>query len=91
MTEQFLFNWDGKDPLELYGIGKYGADSFNMFVKGYLVQDAKDKELRKYVEWVRGRGARRDPEEGPHPDDGGLSRSDQEVVDRQGEQDGREQ
>lgn len=41
-------------PVEdLYGIGKYGADSFNIFVRGYLVKDAQDKELRKYVQWAQ--------------------------------------
>lgn len=52
MTEQYLFDWDGKDPLDLHGIGKYGADSFNMFCRGYLVLDVQDKELRNYVRWA---------------------------------------
>lgn len=55
MTEQFLFNWDGKDPLELYGIGKYGADSYNMFVVGKIIDDVQDKELKNYVRWARSR------------------------------------
>lgn len=41
------------EPLELYGCGKYAADSYNMFVKGILVEDVKDKELRNYVSWVK--------------------------------------
>ena len=36
----------------LHGIGKYGADSFNIFCRGYLVEDVTDKELRKYVDWA---------------------------------------
>jgi adenine-specific DNA glycosylase len=51
MTGGFL-KWDGKDPLSLYGVGKYAADSYNMFVKGEIVPDVKDKELRNYVEWA---------------------------------------
>lgn len=60
MTEQFLFDWDGKDPLELYGIGKYGADSYNIFVEGRLPvseADVDDKELKHYVRWANHRGA----------------------------------
>lgn len=44
-------SWNG-DPLELHGIGKYGADSFNIFCRGYLVEDVQDKELRNYVRWA---------------------------------------
>ena len=51
MTGDFL-KWDGVDPLSLYGVGKYAADSYNMFVKGVIVEDVKDKELRNYVEWA---------------------------------------
>lgn len=40
---------------KLYGIGKYAADSFFMFVGGKIVDDVKDKELRKYVEWAKNR------------------------------------
>lgn len=52
MTGDFL-KWDGADPLSLYGVGKYAADSYNMFVKGRIVDDVKDKELRNYVEWSK--------------------------------------
>jgi methyl-CpG-binding domain protein 4 len=51
MTGDFL-KWDGNDPLSLYGVGKYAADSYNMFIKGEIVPDVKDKELRNYVEWA---------------------------------------
>lgn len=40
------------DPLQLPGIGKYGADSYNMFVNGFVVWDVEDKELKNYVKWV---------------------------------------
>lgn len=44
----------GVDVRDMHGIGKYGADSYNMFVRGYLVEDVKDKELKNYVSWVKG-------------------------------------
>ena len=48
MTEQYL-NWDGKDATDLYGIGKYGSDSYEIFVKkNYSVQPT-DKELIRYL------------------------------------------
>lgn len=40
------------DVSDLHGVGEYGADSFNMFCRGYLVLDARDKELRKYLDWA---------------------------------------
>lgn len=52
MTLDFTV-WNGSDPLDLYGIGKYGADSYNMFVKGVIVEDVEDKELRNYVRWAK--------------------------------------
>lgn len=44
----------GVDVRDMHGIGKYGADSYNMFVRGYLVEDVQDKELKNYVAWVKG-------------------------------------
>lgn len=41
------------DPLKLYGCGKYAADSYNTFVKGELVEDVQDKELKNYLEWAK--------------------------------------
>ena len=32
MSEQFS-DWDGEDATELYGIGKYGSDSYELFYK----------------------------------------------------------
>lgn len=45
----------GVDILRLHGIGKYAADSFNIFCRGELTEDVQDKELRRYVEWAKTR------------------------------------
>ena len=48
MTEDF-FGWDGNDATKLYGIGKYGSDSYEIFFKqNYSVQPT-DKELVRYL------------------------------------------
>jgi methyl-CpG-binding domain protein 4 len=48
MTEDFL-TWDGDDATMLYGIGKYGSDSYEIFFKqNYSVQPT-DKELCRYL------------------------------------------
>ena len=48
MTEDF-FGWDGDDATKLYGIGKYGSDSYEIFFKqNYSVQPT-DKELIRYL------------------------------------------
>ena len=49
MSEQFL-DWDGEDATELYGIGKYGSDSYRLFFKKELPEDVGDHELRRYVD-----------------------------------------
>ena len=49
MTADFL-TWDQDDATMLYGIGKYGSDSYEIFFKqNYSVQPT-DKELRRYLE-----------------------------------------
>lgn len=49
MTQDFL-TWDGNDATMLYGIGKYGSDSYEIFFKkNYSVQPT-DKELIRYLE-----------------------------------------
>ncbi len=54
MSEAFLA-WDpSSDVSTLPGLGKYAADSYNMFVRGTLVPTVEDKELRKYVAWATG-------------------------------------
>ncbi len=55
------------DVTDLYGIGKYAADSFNMFCRSYIVQDVKDKELRNYVEWAKTLLGGADPGVRPDP------------------------
>ena len=48
MSEDFL-KWDRKDATELYGIGKYGSDSYRIFYKNEIPNDVQDKELRRYI------------------------------------------
>ncbi len=48
MTCDFL-TWDGNDATLLYGIGKYGSDSYEIFFnQNYTVQPT-DKELKRYL------------------------------------------
>jgi methyl-CpG-binding domain protein 4 len=48
MTQDFLI-WDLEDARQLYGIGKYGSDSYEIFFnKNYSVQPT-DKELLRYL------------------------------------------
>jgi len=48
MTKDFL-TWNGEDATMLYGIGKYGSDSYEIFFKhNYNVQPT-DKELLRYL------------------------------------------
>jgi methyl-CpG-binding domain protein 4 len=49
MTKDYL-TWDGVNATDLYGIGKYGSDSYEIFFKqNYSVQPT-DKELKRYLE-----------------------------------------
>lgn len=41
--------WDGQDATMLYGIGKYGSDSYEIFFKNNLTVIPTDKELKKYL------------------------------------------
>ena len=48
MTQDYI-DWDGNDARDLYGIGKYGSDSYEIFFKqNYFVQPT-DKELIRYL------------------------------------------
>jgi methyl-CpG-binding domain protein 4 len=48
MSRDYL-TWDGVDATDLYGIGKYGSDSYEIFFKkNYSVQPT-DKELKRYL------------------------------------------
>jgi methyl-CpG-binding domain protein 4 len=48
MTENFL-TWDHQDATELYGIGKYGSDSYEIFFKQNYTVEPTDKELQRYL------------------------------------------
>ena len=48
MTEDFLL-WDGQDATMLYGIGKYGSDSYEIFFKQNYTVEPTDKELVRYL------------------------------------------
>ena len=48
MSEDFL-TWNGKEASDLYGIGKYGSDSYRIFYKNEIPNDVQEKELKKYI------------------------------------------
>ena len=48
MSEEYL-TWDGKDATELFGIGKYGSDSYRIFYKNEIPENVQDKELKRYI------------------------------------------
>lgn len=49
MSEDYL-TWDGKDATKLYGIGKYGSDSYRLFYKNEVPENVGDHELKRYIE-----------------------------------------
>jgi len=49
MTQDYV-NWDGNDATKLYGIGKYGSDSYEIFFKHNYTVEPLDKELRRYLD-----------------------------------------
>lgn len=49
MTRDYL-TWDGSDATMLYGIGKYGSDSYEIFFKQNYGVEPTDKELKRYLE-----------------------------------------
>jgi len=49
MSEDFL-EWDHEDATKLYGIGKYGSDSYEIFFKQNYTVSPTDKELKRYLE-----------------------------------------
>jgi len=49
MSQDFL-TWDGNDATMLYGIGKYGSDSYEIFFKQNYGVVPTDKELKRYLE-----------------------------------------
>jgi len=48
MTEEYL-KWDGEDATKLFGIGKYGSDSYEIFYKNRIPNNVQDKELIRYI------------------------------------------
>jgi adenine-specific DNA glycosylase len=48
MTRDF-FEWDREDATQLYGIGKYGSDSYEIFFKNNYAVQPTDKELIRYL------------------------------------------
>lgn len=49
MTMDYVW-WDGEDAAKLYGIGKYGSDSYEIFFKNNYSVNPTDKELIRYLE-----------------------------------------
>ena len=48
MSEEYL-RWDGEDATKLFGIGKYGSDSYQIFYKNKIPENVQDKELKRYI------------------------------------------
>jgi len=48
MSQDFL-TWDHDDATMLYGIGKYGSDSYEIFFKSNYTVQPTDKELIRYL------------------------------------------
>ena len=49
MSYDYL-SWDGVDATDLYGIGKYGSDSYEIFFKQNYTVQPLDKELKRYLD-----------------------------------------
>jgi methyl-CpG-binding domain protein 4 len=49
MSQDYL-TWDGEDATILYGIGKYGSDSYEIFFKQNYSVEPTDKELKRYLQ-----------------------------------------
>jgi hypothetical protein len=49
MTDDYL-TWNGEDATMLYGIGKYGSDSYEIFFKHNYTVEPTDKELKRYLQ-----------------------------------------
>lgn len=46
-----FINQDWKNPIELPGIGRYGQDSYDIFINNIHINNPSDHVLQKYVEW----------------------------------------
>jgi len=49
MSQDYL-TWDGDNAKMLYGIGKYGSDSYEIFFKHNYTVEPTDKELKRYLQ-----------------------------------------
>jgi endonuclease III len=49
MSKDYL-TWDGNDATMLYGIGKYGSDSYRLFYKNEIPENVQDHELKRYID-----------------------------------------
>jgi methyl-CpG-binding domain protein 4 len=49
MSQDYL-TWNGDDATMLYGIGKYGSDSYEIFFKNNYLVEPTDKELKRYLQ-----------------------------------------
>jgi methyl-CpG-binding domain protein 4 len=49
MSLDFM-EWDGNEADKLYGIGKYGSDSYEIFFKNNYTVEPTDKELIRYLQ-----------------------------------------
>ena len=58
MSEQFE-SWNGKDATELYGIGKYGSDSYRLFYRNEIPENVGDHELKRYIAEQSKKGIRK--------------------------------
>ena len=54
MTSDFL-TWNGQDARKLYGIGKYGSDSYEIFFNNNYTVEPTDRELRRYLNSIEQR------------------------------------
>jgi methyl-CpG-binding domain protein 4 len=52
MSRQFL-TWDQQDASDLYGIGKYGSDSYKIFYLNKTNIRPMDKELKRYLKEIK--------------------------------------
>ena len=48
MSQDYL-TWDKQDATQLYGIGKYGSDSYRLFYKNEIPDNVGDHELQRYI------------------------------------------
>jgi len=53
MSQDFIEK-DWKEPKELYGIGQYGQDSYDIFVRGNIrIKNPSDHVLKMYLKWAK--------------------------------------